>query len=48
VCAATEVYQSAIEGADAIGEEFALPVALTRTHRDLALFCRTEAAGGAR
>jgi hypothetical protein len=46
VCAATEVYQRAAEDADAIAEEIALPVALTRLHRDLALFCRTEVAGG--
>jgi hypothetical protein len=47
VCAATEVYQRAASHADALAEEIALPVALTRLHRDLALFCRTEATGGA-
>jgi hypothetical protein len=46
VCAATEVYQRAAAHADALAEEIALPVALTRLHRDLALFCRTGAAGG--
>lgn len=48
VCAATEVYQRATEDSEALAEEIALPVALTRLHRDLALFCRTEATGGAR
>jgi hypothetical protein len=48
VCAATEVYQRATAHADALAEEIALPVALTRLHRDLALFCRIEAAGRAR
>lgn len=46
VCAATEVYQRAAVHAEALGDEIALPVALTRVHRDLALFCRTEAGGG--
>lgn len=46
VCAATAVYQAAVEGADALTEAIALPVALTRVHRDLALFCRAETAGG--
>jgi hypothetical protein len=45
VCAATEVYQRAAAHAEALGDEIALPVALTRVHRDLALFCRTEAGG---
>ncbi|MEU5871939.1 hypothetical protein AB0A73_10300 [Glycomyces sp. NPDC047369] len=47
VCAATEVYENAAAGAEGIDGAIALPVALTRLHRDLALFCRTEAAGGA-
>ncbi|MCH7229889.1 hypothetical protein L0U85_03305 [Glycomyces sp. L485] len=48
VCAATEVFQRAAAHAEALTGEFALPVALTRLHRDIALFCRAEVAGGAR
>lgn len=48
VCAATEVYQRATEHAESLQDEIALPVALTRLHRDVALFCRIEDTGGAR
>ncbi|THV35722.1 hypothetical protein [Glycomyces buryatensis] len=48
VCAATEVYEHAAAEAEELDEEFALPEALTRVHRDVALFCRTDFAGGER
>jgi hypothetical protein len=47
VCAATEVYERAADHAGALTDEIALPVALTRLHRDVAVFCRAERDGGA-